>query len=145
MGSKMKAVKIKSLTKTYRSGELYTVALNHISLEIEAGEFAAIVGASGCGKTTLLNMMGGLDSPTEGMVYINDIPLNAMDDEELCIFRRENIGFVFQNYNLLPVLNAYDNIVLPQKLEGCEIDTGFVEEIAMRADRIIRMRDGEIL
>ncbi len=126
----MKAVKIKSLTKTYRSGEIYTIALNHVSLEIERGEFVAIVGASGCGKTTLLNMMGGLDRPTEGSVHINDMPINDMDDEELCIFRRENIGFIFQNYNLLPVLNAYDNIVLPQRLEGCEIDTGFVEEVA---------------
>ncbi len=126
----MKAVKIKSLTKTYRSGEIYTIALNHVSLEIDRGEFVAIVGASGCGKTTLLNMMGGVDRPTEGSVHINDIPINDMDDEELCIFRRENIGFIFQNYNLLPVLNAYDNIVLPQRLEGCEIDTGFVEEVA---------------
>lgn len=126
----MKAVEIKALTKTYRSGEIYTMALNHVSLEIERGEFVAIVGASGCGKTTLLNMMGGLDRPTEGSVYINDIPINDMDDEELCIFRRENIGFIFQNYNLLPVLNAYDNIVLPQRLEGCEINTGFVEEVA---------------
>lgn len=126
----MKVVKIVSLTKTYSSGEIYTMALNNVSLEIERGEFAAIVGTSGCGKTTLLNMMGGLDKPTEGMVYINDIPINSMNDEELCVFRRENIGFIFQNYNLLPVLNAYDNIVLPQKLEGCEIDMGFVEEIA---------------
>ncbi len=126
----MKAVKIKSLTKTYGSGEIYTMALNHVSLEIEKGEFAAIVGASGCGKTTLLNMMGGLDRPTEGTVCINDIPIDTLDEEELCVFRRENIGFVFQNYNLLPVLNAYDNIVLPQRLEGCGIDTGFVEEIA---------------
>ena len=126
----MKVVKIVSLTKTYSSGEIYTMALNNVSLEIEEGEFAAIVGTSGCGKTTLLNMMGGLDKPTEGMVYIKDIPINSMNDEELCVFRRENIGFIFQNYNLLPVLNVYDNIVLPQRLEGCEIDTRFVEETA---------------
>ncbi len=126
----MKVVKIVSLTKTYSSGEIYTMALNNVSLEIEEGEFAAIVGTSGCGKTTLLNMMGGLDKPTEGMVYIKDIPINSMNDEELCVFRRENIGFIFQNYNLLPVLNVYDNIVLPQRLEGCEIDMRFVEETA---------------
>lgn len=126
----MKVVKIVSLTKTYSSGEIYTMALNNVSLEIEEGEFAAIVGTSGCGKTTLLNMMGGLDKPTEGMVYIKDIPINSMNDEELCVFRRENIGFIFQNYNLLPVLNVYDNIVLPQRLEGCEIDKRFVEETA---------------
>lgn len=126
----MKVVKIVSLTKTYSSGEIYTMALNNVSLEIEEGEFAAIVGTSGCGKTTLLNMMGGLDKPTEGMVYIKDIPINSMNDEELCVFRRENMGFIFQNYNLLPVLNVYDNIVLPQRLEGCEIDMRFVEETA---------------
>lgn len=128
--NKMNAVKIVSLTKTYSSGGIHTIALNSVSLKIEKGEFAAIVGTSGCGKTTLLNMMGGLDKPTENMVYVNDIPIHNLDEEELCVFRRENIGFVFQNYNLLPVLNAYDNIVLPQKLGGCEIDRGFVEEIA---------------
>ncbi|MCH5344850.1 MAG: ABC transporter ATP-binding protein [Acetatifactor sp.] len=126
----MKAVRITSLTKTYRSGEIYTIALNNVSMTIEEGEFVAIVGASGCGKTTLLNLIGGLDRPSEGKVYINDILINDLDDEELCVFRRENIGFVFQNYNLLPVLNVYENIVLPQKLDGCEIDTEFIEEIA---------------
>ena len=126
----MSAVRITSLTKTYRCGEIHTIALNNVSLTIEEGEFVAIVGASGCGKTTLLNMIGGLDRPSEGMVYINDIAVNDLDDEELCVFRRKNIGFVFQNYNLLPVLNVYENIVLPQKLDGCEIDTAFIEEIA---------------
>lgn len=126
----MSAVRITSLTKTYRSGEIYTIALNNVSLTIEAGEFAAIVGASGCGKTTLLNMIGGLDRPSEGKVYINDISINDLDEEELCVFRRKNIGFIFQNYNLLPVLNVYENIVLPQKLEGCEIDKAFIEEVA---------------
>ena len=126
----MQAVRITSLTKTYKSGDIYTVALNNVSLTIETGEFVAIVGASGCGKTTLLNMIGGLDRPSEGKVYINDILINDLDDEELCVFRRENIGFVFQNYNLLPVLNVYENIVLPQKLEGCRIDTEFIEDIA---------------
>lgn len=126
----MEMVRITSLTKTYRSGTIDTTALNNVSLTIEKGEFVAIVGASGCGKTTLLNMIGGLDRPSEGKVYINDISIHDMSDEELCVFRRKNIGFVFQNYNLLPVLNVYENIVLPQKLEGCEIDTKFIEEVA---------------
>lgn len=126
----METVRITALTKTYRSGKIYTAALNNVSLTIEMGEFVAIVGASGCGKTTLLNMIGGLDRPSEGKVYINDISIHDMNDEELCVFRRKNIGFVFQNYNLLPVLNVYENIVLPQKLEGCEIDTEFIEEVA---------------
>lgn len=130
MVTEMEAVRITSLTKTYKSGETYTKALNNVSLTIEAGEFAAIMGASGCGKTTLLNMIGGLDRPSEGNIYINDILINDFDDEELCVFRRENIGFVFQNYNLLPVLNVYENIVLPQKLEGCGIDKEFIEEVA---------------
>lgn len=108
---------------------MYTQALNNVSLVIEAGEFVAIVGASGCGKTTLLNMIGGLDRPSEGEIYINEILINDLDEEELCVFRRKNIGFVFQNYNLLPVLNVYENIVLPQKLEGCKFDTKYIEEI----------------
>lgn len=81
-------------------------------------------------KTTLLNMIGGLDRPSEGKVFINEILISDLDDEELCIFRRKNIGVVFQNYNLLPVLNAYENIVLPQKLSGCEYDVDFIEEVA---------------
>lgn len=126
----MKSVKAIGLTKKYLNGNNYTVALSHVSLEVEKGEFVAIVGASGSGKTTLLNIIGGLDYPSEGMVYINDIPTCDMTEEELSVFRRKNIGFVFQNYNLISVLTAYENIVLPQKLEGAKIDIDFVNEIS---------------
>ncbi len=125
----MNAVKTVSLTKTYINGEMATVALNNVSLEIKKGEFVAIIGSSGSGKTTLLNIIGGLDNPTEGLIYINDILINDLNEEELCIFRRKNMGFIFQNYNLLPVLNVYENIVLPQRLEGNEIDLKYVQEI----------------
>jgi putative ABC transport system ATP-binding protein len=125
----MNAVKTVSLTKIYINGEMATVALNNVSLEIKKGEFVAIIGSSGSGKTTLLNMIGGLDNPTEGLIYINDILINDLNEEELCIFRRKNMGFIFQNYNLLPVLNVYENIVLPLRLEGNEIDLKYVQEI----------------
>lgn len=125
----MNAVKTIFLTKTYVNGNVQTLALQDVSLEIEKGEFVAIVGYSGSGKTTLLNMLGGLDHPSKGMIYINDISICDMNEEELSIFRREQIGFVFQNYNLLPVLSVYENIVLPQKLQGKEIDVKFVEEV----------------
>ena len=126
----MSAVKAVSLTKAYVNGQIKTLALNRVSLEIKKGEFVAIVGSSGSGKTTLLNMIGGLDRPTEGMVYINNISICDFDEEELCIFRRENIGFIFQNYNLLPVLNVYENIILPQRLDESKIDIEYVQEIA---------------
>lgn len=125
----MKIVKITALTKKYLSGNNEITVLNNISFEIDKGEFIAIVGASGSGKTTLLNMIGGLDRPSAGMVYIKDTPICDMNEEELSIFRRKNIGFVFQNYNLIPVLSAYENIVLPLKLEGAAIEKGFVDEI----------------
>lgn len=126
----MKAVKIAALTKKYLNGDSETIVLNHVSLEIEKGEFVAVVGASGSGKTTLLNIIGGLERPSKGMVYINDVPICDMPEEELSIFRRRNIGFVFQNYNLISVLTVYENIVLPLKLEGTDIDESFVEEIS---------------
>ena len=126
----METVRITALTKTYRSGTIDTIALDHVSLTIHKGEFVAIVGPSGCGKTTLLNMIGGLDRPSEGKIYINDISISDMDEEELCIFRRKNIGVIFQNYNLLPVLNVYENIALPQKLEGRKADQKLIEEVA---------------
>ena len=125
----MKAVKVVALTKKYLNGNNETVVLNNVSLEIEKGEFVAVVGASGSGKTTLLNIIGGLDRPSKGRVYIEDIPICDMMEEELSIFRRRNIGFVFQNYNLIPVLTSYENIILPLKLEGTDVDEGFVNEI----------------
>lgn len=126
----MKAVKVVALTKKYLNGNNETVVLNNVSLEIEKGEFVAVVGASGSGKTTLLNIIGGLDRPLKGRVYIEDIPICDMMEEELSIFRRRNIGFVFQNYNLISVLTSYENIILPLKLEGTDVDEGFVNEIS---------------
>lgn len=126
----MKSVKIFGLTKKYSNYVNETMVLNNISLEIEQGEFISIVGASGSGKTTLLNMIGGLDRPTNGMVYIDNIPISDMSEDELSVFRRQKIGFVFQNYNLIPVLSTYENIILPLRLEGTKVDDEFVYEVS---------------
>lgn len=125
----MSILKANNLIKIYRKDENMVSALNDVSLEIEEGEFVAIVGTSGSGKSTLLNMLGGLDTMTRGEVYINDKKINDMNDEEITIFRRRNIGFVFQNYNLVPILNVYENIVLPIELDGVKIDTEYVDSI----------------
>lgn len=116
----------KDLCKTYGSGENEVKALDHVSINIEDGEFISIVGTSGSGKSTLLNMLGGLDRPDSGIVNISGKQIFSMSDEELTIFRRRNIGFIFQNYNLVPVLNVYENIVLPIELDGSEADKGYV-------------------
>ena len=100
-----------------------------MTLSIEQGEFVAIVGTSGSGKSTLLNMMGGLDVPTSGSVKVKDNELAELNDEQLTIFRRRNIGFIFQNYNLVPVLNVYENIVLPVELDGDMVDKKFMDEV----------------
>ena len=125
----MSILKANNLIKIYGKDENMVSALNDVSLEIEEGEFVAIVGTSGSGKSTLLNMLGGLDTMTRGEVYINDKKINDMNDEEITIFRRRNIGFVFQNYNLVPILNVYENIVLPIELDGVKIDTEYVDSI----------------
>ncbi|MGM9536659.1 MAG: ABC transporter ATP-binding protein [Intestinibacter sp.] len=125
----MSILKANNLIKIYGKDENMVSALNDVSLEIEEGEFVAIVGTSGSGKSTLLNMLGGLDTLTRGEVYINDKRINDMKDEELTIFRRRNIGFIFQNYNLVPILNVYENIVLPIELDGVKIDTKYVDSI----------------
>ncbi len=117
------------LTKYYRQGENVTKALDGVSLEINAGEFVSVVGTSGSGKSTLLHMMGGLDSPTSGRVIINGIDISEKSAEQLTVFRRRHIGFVFQNYNLVPVLNAYENIVLPVQLDGRRVDEKLLGEI----------------
>ena len=116
----------KDLCKTYGSGENEVKALDHVSINIEDGEFISIVGTSGSGKSTLLNMLGGLDRPDSGIVNISGKQIFSMSDEELTIFRRRNIGFIFQNYNLVPVLNVYENIVLPIELDGSEADKDYV-------------------
>ena len=117
------------LCKTYGSGESEVRALDHVSIQIEDGEFVAIIGTSGSGKSTLLNMLGGLDRPTSGSVRVAGKNIFSMSDEELTIFRRRNIGFVFQNYNLVPILNVYENVVLPIDLDGSRVDKEYVETI----------------
>lgn len=122
-------LKAENLVKIYGQGENEVKALNDVSLEIEEGEFVSIVGSSGSGKSTLLNMLGGLDRFTSGDIYINNKKLGDMKDDELTIFRRRNIGFVFQNYNLVPILNVYENIVLPIELDGMKIDEEYIDSI----------------
>lgn len=117
------------LKKYYGEKQNVTKALDGVSLSVEAGEFVAIVGTSGSGKSTLLNMIGGLDVPTSGKVTVDGKDLSKMQDEQLTIFRRRKIGFIFQNYNLVPVLNVYENIVLPVELDGDKPDEQFLQEV----------------
>ncbi len=117
------------LHKTYGEGASLVRALDGVSLTIREGEFVAVVGTSGSGKSTLLHMMGGLDTPSSGQVFVRGKELGAMSDEARTIFRRRNIGFVFQNYNLVPILNVYENIVLPVELDGDRVDTAFFEQV----------------
>ena len=125
----MKILKACGLRKIYGSGETAVHALDGVNLTVEKGEFVAIVGTSGSGKSTLLHMLGGLDRPTEGKVFVDGKDIFALKDEELTIFRRRKIGFVFQAYNLVPVLNVYENIVLPIELDGGKIDRKFIDSI----------------
>ena len=122
-------LKVKDLKKYYGSDEALVKALDGVSLEINRGEFVAVVGTSGSGKSTLLNMIGGLDNPSYGKIEIDGNEISKMSDEELAIFRRRQIGFIFQNYNLVPMLNVYENIVLPIQLDGNKIDKDFINEI----------------
>lgn len=125
----MSILQTTDLKKYYGSGANITKALDGVTLSIEDGEFVAVVGTSGSGKSTLLNMMGGLDEPTSGSVKVKGKELSHMKDEQLTIFRRRNIGFVFQNYNLVPILNVYENIVLPVELDGDTVDKVFMKEV----------------
>ncbi len=125
----MSILETTDLKKYYGGEPNVTKALDGVSLSIEDGEFVAIVGTSGSGKSTLLNMMGGLDVPTSGSIKVKGKELSKFKDEQLTIFRRRNIGFVFQNYNLVPVLNVYENIVLPVELDGDTVDEGFLKEV----------------
>lgn len=125
----MNILTTENLKKYYDMGEIRVKALDGISLSVRVGEFLAVVGTSGSGKSTLLHMLGGLDNPTSGKVVVDGKDISQMTKDELTIFRRRKIGFVFQNYNLLPLMNVYENIVLPIKLDGIEPDREYVGQI----------------
>ena len=122
----MTILQTKDLKKYYGTEANITRALDGVNFSVEQGEFVAVVGTSGSGKSTLLHMMGGLDTPTSGSVVVAGKELSKMNDEQLTIFRRRNIGFIFQNYNLVPILNVYENIVLPVELDGDTVDQKFM-------------------
>ena len=125
----MSILKTVELKKYYGSSENEVHALNGVNFSVEEGEFVSIVGTSGSGKSTLLHMLGGLDRPTSGKVFVDGKDIFSLKDEELTIFRRRKIGFVFHSYNLVPVLNVYENIVLPIELDGNKVDKGYVKEL----------------
>ena len=125
----MTILETKDLRKLYGSGDTEVRALDGVDLAVEKGEFVAVVGTSGSGKSTLLHMLGGLDRPTSGTVTVDGKNIFAFKDETLTIFRRRKIGFVFQNYNLVPVLNVWENIVLPIQLDGRKADKTYVGQI----------------
>ena len=125
----MTILETKSLRKHYGSGETEVRALDGVDLQVEKGEFVAVVGTSGSGKSTLLHMLGGLDRPTSGSVTVDGQEIFSLKDEALTIFRRRKVGFIFQNYNLVPVLSVYENIVLPIQLDGRKPDTAYVDQI----------------
>ena len=125
----MSILQTKGLKKYYGAGDTQVKALDGVDLAVERGEFVAIVGTSGSGKSTLLHMLGGLDRPTSGKVTVDGRDIFALKDEELTIFRRRKIGFVFQSYNLVPVLSVWENIVLPIQLDGRAVDEAFVREV----------------
>ena len=122
-------VETRGLKKYYKQGGSTVKALDGVDFRVKEQEFVAIIGKSGSGKSTLLHMVGGLDTPTEGEVIVSGRSLNGLTKEELAIFRRRKVGFIFQNYNLVPDLTIYENIVLPIELDGKRIDYGFVEEL----------------
>ena len=122
-------VETRGLKKYYRLGDNVVKALDGVDFTVREQEFVAIIGRSGSGKSTLLHMVGGLDTPTEGDVYVAGRDLSGMTKEELAVFRRRKVGFIFQNYNLVPDLNIYENVVLPIELDGKRVDWEFVEEI----------------
>ncbi len=133
----MQILQTKNLKKYYGKEPNITCAVDDVDLSVNKGEFVAIVGTSGSGKSTLLHMIGGLDTPTSGSVVVHGKELSQMNDEELTIFRRRNIGFVFQNYNLVPILNVYENIVLPVELDGGTVDRNFADEVI----RVLALED----
>jgi len=136
----MEVLKTVGLKKYYGQGDNQVRALDGVDLSVEEGEFVAVVGTSGSGKSTLLHMLGGLDYATSGSVIVGGKEIFQLNESDLTIFRRRNIGFIFQSYNLVPILNVYENIVLPLELDGAKIDQNFVQEI-MRVLGIERKKD----
>ena len=122
-------VRTQSLKKYYKVGNQIVKALDGVDFEVQEQEFVAIIGKSGSGKSTLLHMIGGLDTPTDGTVIVDGMNLEKMNHEQLALFRRRKVGFIFQQYNLIPDLNIYDNIIFPLELDGAQIDTNFIEEV----------------
>ena len=122
-------LKVENLKRYYKTNDVEVRALDGVSFDVEKGEFISIIGASGSGKSTLLHLLGGLDYPTSGKVLIDDTDIYALKDDERTIFRRRNIGFVFQAYNLLPMLNVYENIIIPFGLDGDAVDKKYVDSV----------------
>ena len=133
-------VETENLTKTYQAGDIAVTALAGVDLRVAAGEFVAIIGKSGSGKSTLLHMLGGLDVPSTGRVVVDGNDVAAMDRTQLALFRRRRVGFIFQQYNLIPDLNVWDNIIFPLALDGVAIDTEFIDEL-LTALHIAEKRD----
>lgn len=127
-------LKINDLVKHYNDGSTIVKAVDHTNLEVRKGEFVAIIGKSGSGKSTLLNLIGGLDRPDSGAIYIDGKNVFEMKDEELAVFRRQKIGFIFQSYNLIPSLNVWENVVLPLGLDNRKVDVGFIDELLQKID-----------
>lgn len=125
----MNILEIKGLKKVYGTGEARVEALKGIDMQVERGEFVAVVGTSGSGKTTFLNMVGALDVPTEGQILVDGKELGRLTDDELTVFRRRKIGFIFQQYNLIPMLNVWENIILPLKMDGKRVDKDYLNEL----------------
>ena len=125
----MEILKVENLTKTYGKGLNKVVALDNVSFSVNKGEFVAIIGASGSGKSTLMHLIGGVDKPTSGKVYIDGVDIYAMNSDALCIFRRRQIGLIYQFYNLIPILNVLENITLPSSLDNKEVSKEKLEEI----------------
>lgn len=125
----MNILEIKGLKKVYGTGEARVEALKGIDMQVERGEFVAVVGTSGSGKTTFLNIVGALDVPTEGQILVDGKELGRLTDDELTVFRRRKIGFIFQQYNLIPMLNVWENIILPLKMDGKRVDKDYLDEL----------------
>ncbi len=125
----MEILKVENLCKTYGKGEMQVKALDNVSLSVEKGEFVAIVGASGSGKSTLLHMLGGVDRPTQGKVIVNDTDIFSLNDDKLAIFRRRQVGIIYQFYNLIPILSVEENIALPMELDGRKVEKKEMDDI----------------